>query len=192
MAINAPNTANVSTGKAKVGGAIFRAPVGTVLPTDPKTTLNTGFVGLGYASDAGLVNSSGRETTTVKAWGGDIVSVEQTEKTDTFKVTLIETLNTDVLKTLHGSARVKEASGVTSVEVSSDSPEAWSWVFDMILKGGKLKRIVIPEAYITEVGDITYVDGEVTGFEITLTAMSNAQGVTHYEYISAPATTSGN
>lgn len=184
------NTANVTTGKAKVGGAIFRAPVGTALPVNPTSNLNPAFVGLGYASDAGLVNSSSRETSKTKAWGGDVVSVDQTDKTDTFKVTLIETINAEVLKTIHGSTRVTEANGLISAEISADDPEAWSWVFDMVLKGGKLKRIVIPEAYITEVGDISYVDGEVTGFEITLTAMSNATGVTHYEYVSAPASNS--
>ena len=39
----ANNKANVTTGKPKVGGAVFRAPVGTTLPTDASTALNSAF-----------------------------------------------------------------------------------------------------------------------------------------------------
>ena len=42
-----PNSKNVTGAKPKVAGAIYRAPLGTVLPTDATTTLATEYICIG-------------------------------------------------------------------------------------------------------------------------------------------------
>ena len=183
------NTAsNVSAGKPKITGAIWVAPKGTTLPTDTTTALDASFACLGYCSDAGLVNTTAIESQDIKAWGGDTVLNIQTSKDDSFKFTLIEVLNDDVLKFVYGDSNVSGAIA-TGLAVSAnnlDLPEK-AIVIDMILRDNTAKRIVIPDAKISNVGDITYSDNAAIGYETTVKCIPDSNGNTHYEYFKKPA-----
>jgi sporulation protein YlmC with PRC-barrel domain len=182
------NAGNVTAGKPKFGGAVFRAPLTATLPTDAVTALAVDFVNQGYCSDEGLKNNMGITTETVKAWGGDVVLTTQTEKTDTFTVTLIETMNPEVLKTVYGSTRVSGTleDGMT-VQINSEEQTESIWVVDMVLKGNIAKRVVIPFGKITAIGEVTYSDSGAVGYALTISARPDASGNTHYEYLKAPA-----
>lgn len=178
------NTSNVTTGKPKITGAVFRAPVGTELATDTTTELNVAFKELGYSSDAGIVNSDKREAENIKAWGGDTVLTPTKSKSDSFKFTLLESTNEEVLKAVYGSKNVSGTltTGIT-VKVNAADAETAAWTFDMILRDGAAKRITIPKGTITEVGEIKYTDADAIAYEITMNCEPDEYGQTHYEYI---------
>jgi len=177
------STQNVTYGKPKVGGAIYSAPLDTVLPTDATSELGVGFLSLGYISEDGLVNKNSPESENIKAWGGDTVLTVQTGKEDSFSYKLIEATNINVLKEVYGDDNVTGDldTGIT-IKANSTPLEAHVIVVDMILKNS-LKRVVIPAATVSEIGEITYQDSDAIGYETTIIGVPDAIANTHYEYI---------
>lgn len=181
-------SANVTAGKPSKSGAVYRADLkdGLTIPTSTSTAMSTltDYIDLGYISEDGVTNSNSASSNDIKAWGGDIVLNTLTDKPDTFKFTLLEALKEEVLKVVYGKDNVtKDESGEISVKANASEPEYGVYVIDMLLRDGKKKRIVIPNAKVSSIGDVTYKDDEAVNYEVTLACMPDANGNTHYEYI---------
>lgn len=173
----------VSVGKPRAAGGIFAGVPGEGVPTDATTALEASLVNLGYVSEDGLVNGIEVSTEDITAWGGDTVLTVRTSRSETFAWTFIQT-NADVLAEVYGPDNVTEEidGSLTVLHNSKDLPRRL-YVFEILMTGNRVKRIVVPNAQITEVGDVSYVDGEAIGYEVTLSAYPDENGNTAYEYI---------
>lgn len=178
----ANNAANVSVGKPMAAGGIYSGATSVAAPTDATTALPVGVKGLGYVSEDGLTNTIETDTENIVEWGGNTVLTIRTSRTETFAWTFIET-NIDVLKEVYGQANVTEDGGELAVLHKNDELPRRMYVFEILMTGNKVKRIVVPDGQITEVGDVVYVAGEAIGYEVTLTTYPDEDGVTVYEYI---------
>lgn len=184
----ANTAANVLSGKPLATGGILRAPIGTTLPTDATTAPGAEFKALGYVSEDGVTETQDRSTDKIKAWGGDTVKVVQTEHSLTYKFTLIETLNADVLKVAHGDSNVSTTSPtpttgtLQTVQVTGDELGHSAYVIE-VKDGDARVRIAISDGQVTEVGDITYSDGDVIGYEVTVECFPDENGVKAVKFI---------
>ena len=179
-------TANyTSAAKPKAAGCLYRAPKGTTGPTSVDAALDPAvYTCLGYLSEDGITNSIARSSEVKKAFGGDTVLTIQNDFTDSFKFKFIEVLNKYVLGTVHGEANVTGSDLDTglAIEVNSDELTEYLWVIDLIMNDDTLSRTVIPAGRITEMGDITYTSSDLVAYDVTVTAVADSSGNTHYEY----------
>lgn len=181
------NSANVSFGKPKATGAIFVAPAGTPVPTDATTVLPAAFKNLGYVSEDGLVNGTETDTESVNDWSGDMVLEDQTSFSESFAFALIET-NIETLKFYYGPDKVTEAAGVITIKQNSKTLPESVLVVELVLTGGRVKRIVVPRGKIADrSNEITYANGEPISYPINLRALPDSAGNTHTEYIAVVA-----
>lgn len=174
----------VTTGKPRVGGGIYWAPIGTQLPSDATTDLGDAFESVGFISAEGYTNNNSPSTEQIREWGGSVVLTAQTEKNDTFTFTLLQHEDAEVLKVVHGDNNVSGTSldsGIT-VTATDDEPTAHVWVINEVLRGNVLSRTVIPSATVSEVGEVVHNGSSAISYPVTLTA-EKVNGFTHKTYL---------
>lgn len=178
----------VATGRPNPNGAIFRAPLGTALPTDESTVLNASFKGSGYVSSEGVSRAISRSFTEHNAWGGDMVKKTQGNTGVAINFSLIEDQNAAVLKATYGDDAVTvvaaTASAGTKIAVAFDAKELpiEEYVFEL-KDGDSVTRIVCPRAQnTTEDFTQTYADESMIEYPVQLTLYKDAAGKYFYEY----------
>lgn len=183
----ANNSKNVVAGKPLATGGVWIGDEGAAAPTDATSVL-TGFTAAGYIGEDGVTEGTDRSTDKIKAWGGDTVKVVQTDYSNTYAFTFIESLNADVLRAVYGddnvdtTAATSEAGSLHAVTINSQTLPRKQFVFE-IKDGDARIRIHVPEGQITEVGEVTYTDGEVVGYAVTVEAFVDESGNNAYKYI---------
>lgn len=170
-----------------ITGGIKFAPLGTATPTDPTTALNTAFKELGYVNEDGLKLSHDASDDKIKVWGGVAIRTIRSDFSATITGTLLSTLDVDVLKTVFGDGQVSEAAGVITVKHTSDIPPEKVYVIETkdASTGGR-KRYIVPKGQISVSGDVNLSHKEITGYEISIEALADNNGVCYYELVEAP------
>jgi hypothetical protein len=183
----ANSAANVVAGVPLATGGVL---IGDLTAAEPSTAVSalTGFTAAGYIGEDGVTETNERSTDRIRAWGGDTVKVVQTEHNVTYQFTFLETLNAEVLKAVYGEDNVTTTAATVStgtlheVQINSSTLPHKSYVFEV--KDGDAKiRIYVPDGQITEVGEITYSDSEVIGYQVTVEAFADELGNKAYKFL---------
>lgn len=165
-----------------VAGTFHRASLGSVLPTDAISDLDVAFVDLGYVGEDGYTYAINRESDDIKAFGGDTVATVQNDYNEELTVTLLESNNADVLKAVFGEDNVSVAGDAITVKRNKKRLPRESYVIDVMGQDGIYRRIVLPVAQVTGIGEITYVHTDVVKYELTIKPYPDTDGNTSYEY----------
>jgi hypothetical protein len=157
-----------------ITGELYVAPIGTTLPTDTSTALNAAFKGLGYFSEDGVTDTPEKNIEDITAWqNAKRVRSVVTEAKETYTGTLLQT-NKDVIETVYGTTVTQTvAHGTYTINPGATSGRK-AWVLEVV-DGAEIKRIVIEDGEITEVGEQNYATGEAIGYPITLEAYSDPE-----------------
>lgn len=186
------SAANVAVGKPNlaVSGGILASPLGTARPTDATTAVGAEYASLGYVSEDGVTETSERSTEVIKAWGGRKVRTVQTEYSSSLQFTLIESRNAETLKFIFGEDNVIVTGSSIKVLRNEKTLPHLQVVIDMLDEESG-RRLDAGYAQVTEVGDVSYVDGEAIAYKVTLSCDPDDDGNSLIEYIQAAADASG-
>jgi hypothetical protein len=157
-----------------VTGHLYKAPVGTTMPTDVTTELNAAFKELGY-TESGPSISADNTTERFTPWQSKVPVREQlTEQMITAAFTLWQR-NADTLKMAWGGGTVTGTTTRVFTPPAVPTVNEGAFVFE-IVDGAIIDRHLIERASILLNGEVSFAKNTVTGFPIQLTYLAPAGG----------------
>lgn len=170
-------------------GGAWVAPLGTAQPVNPATAPTGAWLAIGAISDDGLTNGVDEDSEQFTPWGlSSPFRTVVTSSIRTFSFTAWET-NRPIVKSLQYRVAVADltpASGVTTFsETATSSPDRRAWLFD-VYDGTTWERFYVPEGEITDRSDVSYKQGEMSGYEWTISTYPDAANNLVYHSYMAP------
>jgi hypothetical protein len=173
-----------------INGGAWVGPLGTAQPADPAEAPTGAWLAIGAISEDGLTNGIEEDSESFTPWGlGSPFRTVVTSSVRTFSFTAWET-NRPVVKSLQYrldvATLVPDGEGVTTfAESANQAPDRRSWLFD-VYDGDTWERFYIPEGEITEKADVTFQNGEMVGYEWTISTYPDASNNLVYHSYKAP------
>jgi hypothetical protein len=177
----------VAAPSPNVSGGLWRAPLGTTLPTDSTTSLDAAYVPLGYVDDDGVTRKEDRPNTKQYAWGGSLVASLQEHYAVTFTFKLYQVIDPDVLKAVHSDSNVTVTAAtstvgtLTAVTMNPKLNVNSAWVIEGFYQTSTM-RLAIPIARITQVGDMKITHKTLAVYDVTLESFPDSNGNFVYQY----------
>lgn len=170
-------------------GGAWVGPLGTAQPVDPAETPSGLWLPIGAISEDGLTNGVDEDSESFTPWGlSSPFRTVVTSSVRTFSFTAWET-NRPIVKSLQYKIDVDElvpVEGVTTfAESAVSTPDRRSWLFD-VYDGTVWERFFVPEGEITERNEVTYAQGEMAGYEWTISTYPDDAGNLVYHAFMAP------
>lgn len=168
------NVLNAFVGTPPIdGGVFFRAPVGTPLPTDALSPLDTDFEDHGGVGESGITVAQTRDNSDIKMMGGKTFINVQTNYDETITLDLLEDDNEAVLRTAFGDANVEVTAATATdgkqktIYHTADPLPISSFVVAAI-SGKKTKRYVVELGQVVSVGEVKDLHTDVTRRTLTV------------------------
>jgi hypothetical protein len=181
------NDAQIVAPSPNIGGGVWRAPLGTTLPTDSTTALNMAFISLGYIDDDGVTINIDRPSTDHYAWGGNLIASLQQHYAPTWTFKLYQVLDPDVLKAVHSDANVtvtaptSSVGTLTTVNMNATLNVNSAWAFDAFYQSNNV-RLALPNARVVQIGNYQLTHKNLAVYPITLKPFPDANGNFAYQY----------
>jgi hypothetical protein len=171
-------------------GGAWVAPLGTAQPTDPAEAPTGAWLAIGAISEDGLTNGVDEDSESFTPWGlNSPFRTVVTSSVRTFAFTAWETMR-PIVRSLQYRVDVADLTpdgeGVTTfAETATQAPDRRAWLFD-VYDGSTWERFFVPEGEITERSEVTYAQGEMSGYEWTISTYPDSSNNLVYHSYMAP------